>query len=380
MTTTEEQRQSRRIGGDTDARTPLAKLESRLTLLGIEFNDLRARVNVLEMKPEMEQFRMEKIKATAIQMYGSRGDLAEIKSRAMLHPSYKSIGEEGLSYLVQVCFLMNWNPFFDCYAFKGKNGQICIIPEYKKLIENARQAERIQYDTRPMDQLERDTHGLNEGEIGFRAELVQVDTAIALSAAGLAHLIKPLVGWGVWKKGDNVPTTWTPAMVAEKRALRNLFKQLQVNKEFNDRFHTAMQQAAVELGAKVEESEDGYNVELAKPGDVIEGDFTEAKLKPRPAPEADPADDLNTTTVLVEQSKPAPHVPPARNKPAAQPEASADLETDGETEPPKVKDVGVAGDAPVLCAKCHERPAVITPQGTEYCALCARRVADAEIK
>jgi hypothetical protein len=35
---------------------------------------------------------------------------------------------------------------------------------------------------------------------------------------------------------------------------------------------------------------------------------------------------------------------------------------------------------PKKCAKCNERPAVSTPVGDDYCALCANRIADEQAK
>jgi len=270
---------------------------------------------------------------------------------------------------------------------------------------------------RPMTEAEKELHGIgpeDRGAVFFVHDWQKMDRFLSHGLPAPA----PVQGVGAWRakgqygKPDNIPQGRTGQWVAEKDAVKDAARKTiaypvrkMADAEILDVVYdteSGMWRLPINTADWLNDQRAVTRFEnLMKEHGITDGDFNEflgynwrhSQLDPvaikaefdrflsqRDAIDStaiviDPADDLNTTTVLVEQPKPAPMPAPARNKPAAQPEASADLETDGETEPPKVKDAGVAAPAPKMCKNCGLEPAVETPVGNDLCESCAKHSA-----
>ena len=225
--------------------------------------ELERQVNELEKENMLDE------RALTLTQYGDRRELAVIKERVALAPYGATLDERGRAMVAQIAYMLDWNPFFDLHAFPSK-GKLCIMPDYKKLLAMVREHTRINYSERPATIEEREQWGVGDGEVAFIVEITEVDTFLDFAKAGAAEHYKPVVGIGIWRKGDNIPGTWTPEMVAGKRALRKALYQLTSFDIVSERFRDALAKAGL-TGAS--EDNDGFMVDLPGNPQIEPGDW-----------------------------------------------------------------------------------------------------------
>lgn len=254
----------RRLNTSEDA--PKGKPEP--SQLGIkERQQYESRIAELERKiEEIEKENMLDERALTMTQYGNPRELAVIKERVALAPYGAGLDERGRAMVAQIAYMLDWNPFFDLHAFPSK-GKLCIMPDYKKLLAMVREHTRINYSERPATIAEREQWGVGDGEVAFIVEITEVDTFLDFAKAGAAEHYKPVVGIGIWRKGDNIPGTWTAEMVAGKRALRKALYQLTSFDIVSDRFRDALSKAGL-TGAS--EDNDGFLVDMPQ---IINSDW-----------------------------------------------------------------------------------------------------------
>lgn len=259
----EQRRKSRRIDHNTGAKHVTPKDEQP--------PHVRPKWNILERQSdagkiaelqrkinELEKSNMEQERSLTLTQYGDKRELAVVKERVALAPYAANLNDAGRAMVAQICFLLDWNPFFDLHPFINKKGKLCLVPDYKKMISMAKEHQRLNDSSRVMTETERHEHGLAETQIGYVTEIKEVDTFLEFARAGVADQYVPVVGYGIVSKGESVPKTWTPAMLSRKRSQRHAFGQLTPYKIVSKRFQDALMQ----IGAlSVTDTGDGFEVE-----------------------------------------------------------------------------------------------------------------------
>lgn len=225
----------------------------------------------IELKKQMAKLEdkvSEQERSLVITQYGDKKDLEVVKERVALVPYAANLNERGRAMVAQICYLLDWNPFFDMHAFESK-GRLVLMPDYKKLMSMAKEQQRINHHSRPMTAKERQEVGLKDYQVGYVTEVKEIDVLLEFAQAGIADQYDPIIGYGIYSHAhkqdtkdipaDNVPNTWTPEMVAKKRSIRNALYQLTNYKIVTKRFREALMQ----IGAvSVAEGDDGFTVDM----------------------------------------------------------------------------------------------------------------------
>jgi len=181
---------------------------------------------------------------------GDRSLIAEIKRRitAMTQLS-EDTPDSVIWQFAQVCTAHQLNPFTgDAYIIelgkrKDETGrwekQYAVHVGVKGLRKMARRQANYQIQSRRLDaeevrQYRRDEYDARD--VGYEIEIYRLDVARECKDAGIAYL--PTKGIGFWRQkarynkydkrwqADNVPETWSPDQVAEKRAEVNALKKV----------------------------------------------------------------------------------------------------------------------------------------------------------
>ena len=372
----------------------------------IEITELKHKIEELESKV------MEQEKSLVITQYGDKRSLETVKERVGLVPYAANLDERGRAMVAQICWMLDWNPFFDMHAFKS-GGKLVLMPDYKKLMSMAKEQQRINHDSRPMTEQEQQEVGLKDGQVGYVTEVKEIDTFLEFAKAGVADQYSPVVGYGIYSyahknkdgkqvQSDNVPNTWTPEMVAKKRSIRNALYQLTNYKIVTKRFRDALMQiGAVAVG----ETDDGFQVDI--PDQLPEGEPASANHFWE-----DPKQRQRFWISAKVISKKKSEIATALGFKIEDPEDSAqwaehmaqfpDLENAiayvnvvAENVKQEAPETGQESDSPVIidaetgeviksdpavtkCEKCKEHDATGEDPFPKLCALCAKKAADAE--
>ncbi len=326
--------------------------------------DYEAKLAAAERRiAELEMSIMETEKAnrvsenttTALARYGESDDVKGLAARLQtMLPNASEIGLPGVALVAQVAILHGLDPLPGAdhiYAWKQRDkrtGQekVMVTIGYKGLLHLARKQVRFTYQSRPMTPEERTEHGLQDGAVGYVTTLHLIADALECKQAGIPYY--PLVGSAVWRPGDEVPRGRTPVWVAKKNSLKDALRQIVTT-------GTRLQEAIDSALGQFEHGEytgDGWSQEVGEQDEqaLIEGGLV-------------PPDDDGEGAALGGQII------------DVQPDSV--VNHDGaESEPiPNDEPVGQPGR---MCKNCGVEPAVETPLGTDYCATCARRLADAQ--
>jgi hypothetical protein len=219
----------------------------------------------------------------AVQVYGEVTELAQVKERVALHPTFSNLPANGQALVAQVAHVMGLNPFMHIHAWVDKKGKLNITPDYKGLLFLAGE-DNIMIDDERSRILTRDelkARGVSDvnienGAVGAVCYVIDMNKAARCKELGLDY--HPVSGYAVWypkqtktgKSGpydvyNEPPNGRDGAWVAEKNALRAaLYK---------------VSDLSLKLGGQVEGveiSDDGWQAELPHDDNVIDGDFTVA--------------------------------------------------------------------------------------------------------
>jgi hypothetical protein len=308
-----------------------------------------------EIKDLQEKNKMQNNDNLALTMYGEKKELEVVRERVSLTTYGANLDKAGCSMVAQLCWLMDWNPFFDVHAFET-GGRVVVMPDYKKVLEIVREKERINYESRPMTPAERTAYGLDDKQVGFITEITEVDTFLEFVKAGVGDQYHRIKGAGVWSPGDQIAKTWTKEMVAEKRSLRKALAHLTSYKIASKRLQQALMQAGALM---VEETEDGFVFDAPKP-----------TSEPEPIVVIDqPA----APPVITVEPPPTPE-PPA----ASSPEGTESGQKADSTPAPEAKPVSELDKhfgeresaAPARCANCGIDPADPSSPFPTLCKSC----------
>lgn len=156
----------------------------------------------------------------AVQLYDS--EMVEHLARRIKKcvPNGDRLTTDEALALAQIAVSTDLNPFVsEVYYIPGKGPHIGIEGLRRKASEQSTYSATV----RKMRDEEITEHSLNQGDMGRICEVFRHDTlakAVAINKeAGEAIIpIVPVIGVGIWRKGDQVPMGKSPAWVAAKRA------------------------------------------------------------------------------------------------------------------------------------------------------------------
>jgi hypothetical protein len=284
---------SRRIGGGERTSAPrltVDTLAQQLQALRVELSDLRKEIASLKNDRTVDAFQRKQAKEVAetsmIQRFGTREELTEITERVQLNDAAQELDARGVRLVAQVSYMTGWIPFLDFHAFKHK-GKVCIMPDYKRLVQDSDPG-NLSWSFRVMSDQERKDRLIDKMDdpdqiVGVVCELVEISKAKELAAAGLSHLYRPVLGYGVIDLSkDRTIAHRDPMKRGEIRALRDALNQTAKGQQAQDHFRSMLRDASktAQLPEPIYDDEaDGYTL---PDGEAIEGDFTETDA---PAPE-----------------------------------------------------------------------------------------------
>jgi hypothetical protein len=221
----------------------------------------------------------------ALALYGEKSDLAEVKQRVALHPTFANLPERGQALVAQVASVMGINPFMHLHAWIDSRKQLNITLDYKGLMFLAGGESDVIVDSeksRALTKEEMLARGINpvdieNGAIAAVCYITQISKLERLAAIGQADKYKPTAGYAVWypkqektkRDGTTYMITNEPpngrdgAWVAQKNALRDALNKIA---------DLSLKMPEIE-GAR--ESGDGWVIELEEDPAVIDGVFTE---------------------------------------------------------------------------------------------------------
>lgn len=181
-----------------------------------------------EMETQLAVLPAQQQEWRAIQLYDTKmiERLAERIKRCV--PNGDRLDNNEALALAQIAVSTDLNPFVgELYYIPGKGPHIGIEGLRRKASE---QSTYSMAPPRAMDNDEIAEHGLKDGDVGRVAELYRHDIlarAVEINKAAEEPIIpiKPIVGVGIWKKGDQFPKGKSPAWVASKRAEADALKK-----------------------------------------------------------------------------------------------------------------------------------------------------------
>jgi hypothetical protein len=135
-------------------------------------------------------------------------------------PGGQRLGDDEAYSLAQIALATGLNPF---------TGEIWYIPGrgpmagIRGLRRRAREQSTYSLDCRAMRGEEVTEHQIKPDDVGrtcalYRHDVLQRAVEINKAAGTEIVPVKPIIGVGIWRKGDNVPSGKSPVWVADKRA------------------------------------------------------------------------------------------------------------------------------------------------------------------
>lgn len=156
-----------------------------------------------------------------IQLYGGGKALKHMAWRVKnCVPNGNRLQDHEAMSLAQISLATGLNPFTgEVWYIPGKGPMAGI----RGLRRRAREQSTYSLDSRAMKPDEAQEHRVGTEDVGCICELYRHDVlqrAVEINrAAGSAVIpIKPIMGVGIWRKGDQIPAGKSPTWVAEKRA------------------------------------------------------------------------------------------------------------------------------------------------------------------
>jgi hypothetical protein len=201
-----------------------------------------------------------------IQIYGGGKALSNMAWRVKnCVPNGNRLQDHEALSLAQISLATGLNPFTgELWYIPGKGPMAGI----RGLRRRAKEQSTYTIDPRAMRDEERREHDLKDGDIGricalFRHDVLARAVEINKAAEKDVVPIKPVIGIGIWRRGDQVPSGKSPVWVADKRAeadaLRKAFDLTEL--PYSDEINGA------ELVADAEDAE--WNVSAADEDETI---------------------------------------------------------------------------------------------------------------
>jgi len=175
----------------------------------------------LAVLPQQQEWR-------AIQLYDDKMIEQFARRIKKCVPNGSKLQDDEALALAQIAVSTDLSPFVgELFYIPGKGPHIGIEGLRRKASE---QSTYSLAPPRAMDDEEIKEHGLKQGDVGRVAELYRHDVlakAVEINkAAGEPVIpIRPVVGIGIWGKGEQVPKGKSPAWVASKRAEADALKK-----------------------------------------------------------------------------------------------------------------------------------------------------------
>jgi len=181
-------------------------------------------------------------KEIALQQYGERDALSEMVHRVKhCVPNGKRLKDAEVLSLAQVALATGLDPFTgEIWYIPGKGPMAGI----KGLRRRAREQSTYSVTFRAMRNSEPDEHNIKVGDVGricelFRHDVLQKAVEINKVAGEMVVPVKPILGVGIWRTGDQIASSKSSTWMADKRAeadaLRKGFDltELQYSDEIN---------------------------------------------------------------------------------------------------------------------------------------------------
>lgn len=156
-----------------------------------------------------------------LEKYGGRDALSEMMYRVkQCIPGGKRLQDDEVRSLAQVSLATGLDPFTgEIWYIPGKGPMAGI----KGLRRRAREQSTFSVTLRAMRDSEPEEHNLKPGDVGRICELYHhavLRSAVEINkAAGeMVVPIKPILGVGIWRKGDQIASSKSAAWMADKRA------------------------------------------------------------------------------------------------------------------------------------------------------------------
>ena len=178
----------------------------------------------------------------ALQQYGERDTLSEMTYRIkQCVPGGTRLQDNEVKSLAQVSLATGLNPFTgEIWYIPGKGPMAGI----KGLRRRARKQSTYSVTLRAMRNDEPEEHNIKPGDVGricelFRHDILAKAVEINRAAGEMVIPVKPILGIGIWRKGDQIASSKSATWMADKRAeadaLRKGFdlSELQYSDEVN---------------------------------------------------------------------------------------------------------------------------------------------------
>ena len=160
-------------------------------------------------------------KQVVLQQYGERDTLSEMTYRIkQCVPGGTRLQDNEVKSLAQVALATGLNPFTgEIWYIPGKGPMAGI----KGLRRRAREQSTYSVTLRAMRNSEPEEHNIKPGDVGricelFRHDVLQKAVEINKAAGEMVIPVKPLLGVGIWRKGDQVASSKSATWMADKRA------------------------------------------------------------------------------------------------------------------------------------------------------------------
>lgn len=164
----------------------------------------------------------------ALEKYGERAALTEMMYR-IKHcvPNGNRLSDIEVKSLAQVSIATGLNPFTgEIWYIPGKGPMAGI----KGLRRRAREQSTYSVTLRAMRNGELEEHNIKPGDVGricelFRHDVLQKAVEINRAAGEMVVPVKPLLGVGIWRKGDQIASSKSSTWMANKRAEADALRQ-----------------------------------------------------------------------------------------------------------------------------------------------------------
>lgn len=160
-------------------------------------------------------------KQVALQQYGEREALEEMLYRVKhCVPNGKRLKDAEVLSLAQVALATGLDPFTgEIWYIPGKGPMAGI----KGLRRRAREQSTYSVTLRAMRDGEPEEHNIKPGDVGricelFRHDVLHRAVEINKLAGEMVVPVKPLLGVGIWRKGDQIASSKSATWMADKRA------------------------------------------------------------------------------------------------------------------------------------------------------------------
>ena len=157
----------------------------------------------------------------ALEQYGERDALSEMVHRVKhCVPNGKRLKDAEVLSLAQVALATGLNPFTgEIWYIPGKGPMAGI----KGLRRRAREQSTYSVTLRAMSSVELEDHNVELGDVGricelFRHDVLQKAVEINRIAGEMVVPVKPILGVGIWRKGDQIASSKSSTWMADKRA------------------------------------------------------------------------------------------------------------------------------------------------------------------